>query len=257
MPVIDNKPYKLDIYDNNVSRVICNCDKDEKNCKKAIKKLVLYNRDEIHDMHSKAIMDSKEYDVSKLKPISFLEKNEEVVKVVPLDKFWIGAFIADKKTGEIKKDKVMYISISGEGYMTDEFEPAIKGYVPECVYLQYIYDTPSGYCNLDEKYFDGNHKEFLKNIYAKARGRITNILTSIIKDEKFLILNTEFKNKEPLTLEDIAQAIKNEYRKKEKGEDFDSYKVLDMLFASFGGDILFSLEKKHCENRKESEPGDE
>lgn len=252
MPIIDDKPYKLDIYNNRLASAIYSCSKGEDYCKRVINKLVFYDRDEILDMHAKSLCRERiPYDVSKLEPIPFLDKNEKVAKVVPLDRFWLGVFIADKKTGEIKENKIMYVSPEGEGYITDEFTPACSGYVPECVYVQFAFDSPFMVDCLDEKYYDGTHDEFLKKLYDKARERIVNVFVPIMKNE-----NINIENKEHMTLEDISEFFTNEYRKKVKSQDFAYYRALDELFGRLGGYKVIDFDKKYNEKYNKSELGE-
>ena len=99
---MEGRTFKLDIYDNRVCNNLYSCDKDEKYCKSMISKLVFFDRDELLQMHADSLMNRDfKYDVSTLKTVPFLEKNEKVEKVVPLEGHWFAVFFYDKKTKEI------------------------------------------------------------------------------------------------------------------------------------------------------------
>ena len=136
--------FKLDIYNNSVCNSLYNCQKDEKYCKSMVSKLVFYDRDEILDRHSKSLTDKNyKYSVDDLPKKSFLGPKEKVLKVIPLESSWIAVLFADKKTGELIKDKVMYISSDGEGYFSSDLESALNGIVPDEMYCKFVEDNPN------------------------------------------------------------------------------------------------------------------
>lgn len=245
MAIIDNKPYKLDVYNYKISNNIYKCASSERACKQMIAMLVFYDREAILKKHSDSIQykDAK-YDISDLEPIPFLESNQKVEKVVPLDKNWLGVFISDKKTGKLVEDKLMYVSPEGEGYMTDDAKPALEGCVPDYVYFQYEEDSPSSYTLIDEKYLDGTHDEFLHKLYETARKTVTNFVLRVVVANRDEFENKSFANQDDISLEDIGYAITTEFSKRERGSDFDLYRAMDLMFSFFGGDKIIELERK-------------
>lgn len=248
MAIIDNKVYKLNIYDSKVSNNLYKCADDEKHCKTMLKKLVFYDRNQVVDMHTQSLSQKDEvYDISTLSPVCVLAENEVFDRVVPLDRHWLGVFLKDTKTGEVKDDKVMYISSDGDGYVSDELQPAIEGCVAKSVYLRHLEEDPTSYVRLHDKYFDGTHDEFLSEFFGKVRRIITKLLVSIIKDESTNLKNEELKIREDITLEDIRDALSVEFSKKVKSEDFGTYKLIDMLYAFFHCDKIIALSNKYSE----------
>lgn len=245
MAIIDNKPYKLDVYNYKISNNFYKCASSERACKQMIAMLVFYDREAILKKHSDSIQykDAK-YDISDLEPIPFLEGNQKVEKVVPLDKNWLGVFIADKKTGKLVENKLMYVSPEGEGYMTNDTKSALEGYVPDYVYFQYEEDSPSSYALIDEKYLDGKHDEFLLKLYEIARKTVTNFVVRIIETNQEEFENKSFANRDDISLEDIGYAVRTEFSKREKGSDFGLYRAMDLIFSFFGGDRIIEDERK-------------
>lgn len=245
MSIIDNKPYKLDVYDMKVSNSIYKCAESEKACKSMVSKLVFYDRDEILKMHADSIGSKGEkYDISKLKPIEFLKDGEGVEKVVPLEGNWLGVFFKDKKTNKRIEQKLMYVSPEGEGYITDDMSSALAGFVPEEVYFEHLENSPQSFVMLDEKYFDGTHDEFLSRFYAKTRQVLTKILSIYINGSADNLNDKDFANRKDLSLEDISYKIIFELRRKEKQDDFGMYKSIDFIYSTFGGDRIIKDEQR-------------
>lgn len=251
MAIIDDKPYKLDIYNTRLSNLLFNCSKDEKNCKTLAGKLTFYKRDEILDLHAKHIQNHEPYSVDKLEKLQFLDKGEAVDRVVSLDKFWIAVLLKKKKTNEAIFNKVMYVSPNGEGYVSDEIEPAFKGFVPESVYLKDASEVPAAFIWLDEKYQNGKHDEFMKNYAIISRDFIEKTLENFIKSDGINLANKELKNKEKITIEDVFETVRIEFRKKPRGEDFYIYQILDIMLANCGAENVLKLCEKYCINSDE------
>lgn len=245
MSVIDDKVYKLDIYDHKLCSNLYNCKKDEKYCKAMLKKLVFYPEKDILDMHSNHLNHNVEYDVSNLIPMNYLDQDEVYAQVLPLENNWLGILVKNKKTGEVNSKKVMYITSWGEGYLTDEIEPALNGYVPESVYFKYLEDDPRTFAMLDTRYSEGMHEEFLSRYYGRALEIITSIFSSIMSDESVNVENTDLKTKKDITLEDIRKQIDIEFRRKPLGDDFPFYQSLDMLFDFYNCEKLIKLSNKY------------
>ena len=253
MAIIDKQVYKLDIYDNAICSNLYNCSKDEKYCKAMQRKLVFYDRDQVLDMHVKAVSKKGSiYDIKTLKPLEFLQKDESVERIVPLDWHWLGVFFKDKKTGQIKEDKMMYVSYEGDAYICDEISPALNGCVAESVYLACLDDNPATYAKLDEKYFDGTHNEFLSEYFARVRDIVTDLCVGIIKDPSTLIENKEFQMREDINLADIRDAVSIEFRKWPRSADFHVYQILDRINAYFNFDQIISLSNQYCSDSKQN-----
>lgn len=245
MAVIDKRVYKLDIYDHKLCNNLYNCKKDEKYCKSMLKKLVFYPEKDILDMHSNQLNHNAEYDVSILTPINYLDADEVYAQVLPLENNWIGILVKNKKTGEINNQKLMYVSGWGEGYLTDEIEPALNGNVPESVYFQYLEDDPRTFASLDPKYLDGAHDEFLSRFYGKARELVTNIFLSILSDQRRNGENIDLTTRKDITLEDIRNLIDIEFKRKPLGDDFEFYQGLDMIFEFYNCENLIKLSNRY------------
>lgn len=242
---MEEQSLKLDIYDIKVSDNLFNCQKDEKYCKSMISKLVFYDRNEILDMHSKH-MQSRDfvYDVSTLEPKSFLQSNEKVDRVIPLESKWIAVIFADKKTKQIIANKVMYVSSDGDGYFSSDLDSALRGVVPEEIYLRYKRDNPNGILLLDEKYTDGSHDEFLKKMNDIAREKFTELLSKIV-------------GKPDLTLEEFIEIISEGFKnKKEDPEAFERARTLDFICWQLGIEKIVDFDKKYNEKLMGSQPGE-
>lgn len=251
MAIISDKPYKLDFYNVKLGNLFFNCSKSEKNCKTMAGKLVFYDRDEILDMHARSLSKGEPYDVSKLEKLQFLDKGEVVDRVVPLERFWLAVLLKTKKTNEAIMNKIMYISPNGEGYVSDEIEPAFNGFVPEEVYLKDASEVPMASSWLDDRYKDGTHDEFMKKYACVSRAFVEKVLEGLIKSDDFKISNSELKEKEKITIEDVCNAVRTEYKRKQHSEDFSTYEVLDYLLASLGASDVLDLCEKYCGNSDE------
>ncbi len=243
---MEEQSFKLDIYDNKVCNNLFNCQKDEKYCKSMISKLVFYDRDEILDMHSRKMQDRNfVYDVSTLEPREFLQKQEKVDRVVPLESHWIAVFFADKKTKQTILNKVMYIASDGDGYFSDDVESALKGIVPEEIYLKYKRNNPNGLLMLDERYSDGTHDDFLKKMNDIAREKFTRILAKMVKKPDFV-------------LEDLSAIISDGFRKrKEDPEAYEHARLLDFIYWQLGIEKIVEFDKKYNEKYFGSQPNGE
>lgn len=251
MAIIDNKPYKLDVYNIKLSNLIFKCSESEKYCKSMASKLVFYERDKVLDLHAKNLCDRVPYNIDTLEKLEFLNKGEVVDRVVSLDKYWLAALIKNKKTNEPILNKVMYISPNGEGYLSDEIEPVFNGYVPEEVYLKDATEVPRAINWLHDKYQDGTHNEFMKKYAEASRTFAERVLNNLIKGAGAKILNDELKNKEKISLEEIIEAVKTEFKRKPRGEDFDLYYMLDMILFNFDAEGIIEMQKKYCGNSDE------
>lgn len=251
MAIIDDKHYKLDIYNTRLSNLIFRCSEDEQSRKILAGKLVFYDRDKILDLHAKNLYKREPYNLENLEKLQFLRNGETVDRVVPLDKFWLAVLLKTKKTNEPIMDKVMYISPNGEAYLCDEIEPVFNGYVPESVYLKDASEVPHAVVWLDDKYQDGTHNEFMKKYVNASRSFAERILVNLIKSDGVDLVNKEFKNKEKITLENVLEAVRTEYKRKPRGEDFSFYQILDMMLLTCGAEEILNLEKKYCKNTDE------
>lgn len=242
---MEEQSFKLDIYNKKVCDNLFNCQKDEKFCRSMVSKLVFYNREEILDMHSKHMQDRDfVYDVSTLQPVEFLQKNEKVDRVIPLESHWIAVFFADKKTKQVILNKVMYIASDGDGYFSEDVESALNGIVPEEIYLKYKSNNPNGLLLLDERYKDGTHDEFLKKMNDIARAKFTRLLADIV-------------GKPDLVLEDLSAIISKGFKnKKENPEEYEQARLLDFIYWQFGIDLIVDFDKKYSEKQSDSQPGD-
>ena len=241
---MENKTFKLDIYDNRVCNNLYNCDKDEKYCKSMISKLVFFDRDEILQMHADSLMNREiKYDVSTLQTVPFLEKNEKVERIVPLEGHWLAVFLSDKKSKEIIKDKVMYISSDGDGYFSSNVDCALKGTVPDEVYAIYIRENPNGLVFLDRKFKPDDYSESRKKLYDIAREEITKIFANFLD-------NPEIK------LEDIHPIISEGFRNKSDEENYKKVKLLDFLYCQTIAETIIEFDKKFNEFHSSSEPGE-
>ena len=241
---MENRTFKLDIYDNKVCNNLYSCDKDEKYCKSMISKLVFFDRDEILQMHADSIMNREiKYDVSTLKTVPFLEKNEKVERVVPLEGHWIAVFFADKNTKEVINNKVMYISSDGDGYFSDNVECALKGTVPEEIYAIYVKENPNGLLILDRKFKEDDYSESRKKLYDIARSEITRLFANFLG-------NPDIK------LEDLESIISDGFRHKEDKEKFEKVKLLDFLYCQTIAEKIIDFDKKYNEYHSASEPGE-
>ena len=252
MAIIDSQVYKLDVYNDAVCKALYRCADGEKFCKAMQKYLVFYDAESIMDMRTARFPEKVVYDISKLQPLQYLGENETVERIVPLDDHWLGIFFKNKETNMVVDNKMMYVSADGDGYMCDELEPALNGYVAESVYLRHIEDNPTIYVRLHKKYFDGTHDEFLGRFYDKTRSVLTKMLVSIIQNRESKINSLELKSKEDLTLEEIRDAIIAEYHRKPHADDFDTYRALDMLYSFYDTDTVISLSNKYglCDREK-------
>lgn len=244
MAIIDNKPYKLDAYNNKLMDIFFGCDKSENNCKLMENRLVFYDRKEILDMHANSLTMNAKYDVSNLKTIPFLEENEKVSKIIPLDKHWLAAFIEDKKSHALL-NKAMYISPSGDGYLSDNIDSIETACVPEEVYLEDVKEVPTSFVWLDEKYADGNHDEFLKKYYAVARKSATNVLNEIIKGIASENAEFELAGCDNISIEEILEGIRKEFSKEQKSPYFSFYQTLDFACEMLLVDTLVQLDRKY------------
>lgn len=251
MAIISDEQYKLDIHNTRLNNLRFKCREDENSCRLLTKKLVFYRRDDVLDMHSNNLYYEQPYDIELLEKIEFLDKMETIDRIVPLDRRWLGVLIKNKKTNEPNLNKVMYISPEGDGYLCDEIEPALNGYVPESVYLKNAREIPGGFAWLDEKYQDGTHNEFMKKYVQASRDFIELWANGLIRSIKDKLLNKEFANKERITLEEFIEAIEIEFRKKVRGEDFYIYESLDFMLTHFGADRVMKLSEKYCGNPNE------
>ena len=242
---MEEQSFKLDIYDMKVSNNLFNCQKDEKYCKSMISKLVFYDRNEILDMHAKQMSDRNfVYDVSRLQPKDFLQKNEKVDRVIPLESHWIAVLFADKKTKQVITDKVMYIASDGDGYFSEDIESALNGIVPEEIYLRYKSNNPNGLLLLDERYNDGTHDDFLKKMNDIAREKFTELLSRMV-------------DKPDLTLEDLSDIISDGFKnKKENPEAYEQAKLLDFIYWQLGIEQIVEFDKKYYEKHSGSQPGE-
>ena len=241
---MEEQSFKLNVYDNAVGNNIFNCQKGEKYCKSMISKLVFYDRREILDMHSQHMLDRNfVYDISTLTPKKFLQDNEKVDRVIPLESKWIAVFFADKKTKEVIKNKVMYVSSDGDGYFSADVDSALNGIVPEEVYLQYKRNNPNGLMFLDERYNDGSHDEFLKKLNDIAREKYTPILSQFI-------------GKPDLKLEDLSEIISAGFKKiKEDPEAYENARTLDFIYCQLGIEDIIEFDKKYNEKHAGTQPG--
>lgn len=251
MAIIDDKHYKLDIYDVNLSNLIFKCSENKKYCKSMANNLVFYDRDKVLDLHAKHLYDREPYNIETLEKLQFLNKGEVVDRVVPLEKYWLAVLLKNQKTNKPIVNKVMYISPNGEGYVSDEIEPALKGIVPEEVYLKDANEVIHAYLWLDKKYQDGTHDEFMKKYASASRDFIEKILGGLIKSEEVYLSNEKFKNKDKISIEDMFEAVKMEFNKKPHTEDFHFYRALSMMLMTYGAEDVLDMCKKYPENSNE------
>lgn len=241
---MENKTFKLDIYDNKVCNNLYNCEKDEKYCKSMISKLVFFDRDEILQMHADSLMNRDfKYDVSTLNTVSFLEKNEKVEKIVPLEGHWIAVFFSDKKSKELITNKVMYISSEGDGYFSDNTECAINGKVPEEVYVRFIRENPNGLLFLDRIFKEDDFSVSRKKLYDIAREEITRLFANFLD-------NPDIK------LEDLHPIIVEGFRNRADKEKFEKVRLLDFLYSQTIAEKIIEFDKKYNEFHSSSEPGE-
>ena len=242
---MQEKSFKLDIYDNKVCNNLFNCQKDEKFCRTMISKLVFYDRDEILDMHSRHMQDRNfVYDVSTLQPVEFLQKNEKVDRIIPLESRWIAVFFSDKKTKQVIPNKVMYIASDGDGYFSEDTESALKGIVPEEIYLKYKSNNPNGLLLLDERYSDGTHDDFLKKMNDVAREKFTRLFEGIVDKPDFV-------------LEDLSAIISKGFKNKnENPEEYEQAKLLDFIYWQLGIEAIIDFDKKYYEKYANTQPGE-
>ena len=248
MAIIDKNKYKLDIYDNKVANNLFSCDDDEKYCKSMLKKLVFYDRTAVLDLHMHSIMEKNvKYDINTLDVISPLDKDESYEKVIPLDKNWIGVFFCNKKTKQRIDNKMMYISPDGDGFVTDDTKSALNGYVPEYVYEEYVKDYPYGRIDIDQKYLDGSHDEFLKKLYDIVRSQMTDIFAKLFDNPN-------------IKLEEVMDIVKEGLKKDTNSEEYKTCRTADDIFYHFGMDYIIDFDKKYYERHPEkieSQKGEE
>ncbi len=241
---MEEKTFKLDIYNNSVCNNLYNCAKDEKYCKTMVSKLVFYDRDELLQLHADSLMNREfKYDVSTLKVVPFLEKNEKVERVIPLEGYWVAVFFTDKKSKEVIKDKVMYISSDGDGYFSNDVEPALKGTVPEEIYAIFIKENPNGILFLDRIFKEDDFSEKRKKLYDVSRAEITKLFANFLD-------NPDVK------LEDIYPMIKEGFRNREDKEAFEKVRLLDFLYSQTVAERIIDFDKKYAEHHSSSEPGE-
>ena len=240
---MEKKSYKLNNYSNRVSNGIFNCQKGEKFCKSMISKLVFYDRNEILDMHYKHLTDVNfDYDNITLEPVEFLEKDEKVEKVIPLESKWIAVIFANKKTKQIIPNKIMYIASDGDGYFSSNVDSALKGIVPEEIYLKYKRNNPNGLLLLDKKYYDGTHDEFLKKMNDAARESLTKDLAMLV-------------DKPDLVLEDLDSIISEGCKKmKEDPEAHEFALFLDFVCLQLGVYEVIKFDKEYAEKQVKKQP---
>lgn len=251
MAIIDNKHYKLDIYNIKLSNLIFKCSENKRYCKSMANNLVFYDRDKVLDLHAKHLYDREPYNIETLEKLQFLNKNETIDGILPLENYWLAVLLKKQKTNEPIMDKVMYISPNGEGYVSDEIEPALKGSVPEEVYLKDASEVVHAYLWLDKKYQDGTHDEFMKKYATASRNFIEKILGDLIKSEEVYLSNEKFKNKDKISIEDIFEAVMIEYKRKSHNQDLPKYKVLDTLLRAYGSEDVLDMCKKYPEDSNE------
>ena len=195
-------------------------------------------------MHADSLMNRNfKYDVSTLNTVSFLEKNEKVEKIVPLEGHWIAVFFSDKKSKELIKNKVMYISSEGDGYFSEEVEPSINGKVPEEVYVRFIRENPNGLLFLDRIFKEDDFSETRKNLYDIAREEITRLFANFLD-------NPDVK------LEDLHSIIVEGFRHREDKEKFEKVRLLDFLYSQTIAEKIIDFDKKYSEFHSSSEPGE-
>ena len=223
---IIKKGFTLNFYNNRTMNAQFDCSKGPDKCEKMLKKLVFFDRDQLLDAHTEEVLHSKPLDISQIETVKVLDKNEQFDRVVPLDRDCLGVFIKDKTTGEYV-NKALYILFEGEGYLTDDVEPAKNGFVPDYVYYQNARDTLYLYRELDEKYFDGNHEKFLENIIKIMEERIASMIFSPI----FAVDNISY--------EDGFSLVKRGYaERKTNPELYEKAKNADFLAYEFGASII-------------------
>ena len=210
-----------------------------------LKKLVFYDADAIAKKYSAYMAKKGDYDVSQLKNLSCLEKGETFAKIVPIEKKWLAVFIKDDDTNNILQNKIMYLSLSGEGYVSDDVQSALDGNVPRDVLLRHIEEDLWCINELDNKYFDGNHDDLLSEIYGKARAILTEFFVSAIKSEDSGILNQDLKTRDDITLEEIRDVIDEEFRRKPRAEDFPIYESFNLVFYNLGCDKVIELSNRY------------
>ncbi len=245
MAIIDKQVYKLDNHNIEISDALFRCFKGEKYCRALINKLVFYDVDAITSKYSKFMSKKDDYDLSKLQTISFLGQNEKISRIIPIEKNWLAVFIKNTQTNDILQNKMMYLSLSGEGYISDDVQSALNGEVPKEVHMKYLEENLRGFSELDSKYFDGNHDEFLAEIFAKARAMFTNYFVSIIQSENSGILNQDLKQRNDITLEELREIIDTEFRRKPRAEDFPIYDAMDLVYHSLGCDKVVEFSNRY------------
>ena len=236
--------FKLDIYNNSVCNSLYNCQKDEKYCKSMVSKLVFYDRDEILDRHSKSLTDKNyKYSVDDLPKKSFLGPKEKVLKVIPLESSWIAVLFADKKTGELIKDKVMYISSDGEGYFSSDLESALNGIVPDEMYCKFVEDNPNNVVFLESRFQKGTRIELLKKLCDVARVTLTEWFAGLLENPD-------------ITLEDVYPAILNSRKGKDGKENFENFRFLDFIYSQTAVDFIVKFDEEYNKNSAGSQPGE-
>lgn len=236
--------FKLDIYDNRVCTNIYNCAKDEKYCKSMISKLVFYDRDEILDRHSKSLTDrTYKYTVEDLPKKPFLGPKEKVLKVIPLECNWLAVIFADKKTDEIIKDKVMYISNEGDGYFSTDMESALNGVVPDEIYCKLAEEDPNYVAFLNDKFPKGTRVELIKKLCDISRKPLTELFAALLE-------------KPDITLEEVYSTISKLYKESKSKKDFDSCNSLDFIYMQTAVDFIVKFDEEYNKNKSGSQPGD-
>ena len=243
MALIDNQVYKLDNHDIKLGNALYKCFDGERYCKAMIKNLVFYDRNSVLHRYAAAVPQRKPYDLSDLNEITFLSSDENVARIVPLDKGWLGVFVKDSTTNEVKKNKIMYLSLQGDGYVSDDVETALEGTVPKEIYLKHLDEDLASYNSIDEKYFDGTHDDFLAEFFEKARDIITDDFVKLLKSGDSKVEDRELK--EDLTLEEIRDLMHAEFRKKSRTEDFEIFNSINMLYYFFNCDKIIELSNRY------------
>lgn len=235
---------KLDIYNNSVCNNLYNCQKDEKYCKSMVSKLIFYDRDEILDRHSKSLTDRNyKYSVDDLPKKSFFGPKEKVLKIIPLECNWIAVLFADKKTDELIKDKVMYISSDGEGYFSTDLESALNGIVPDEMYCKFVEDNPNNVVFLESKFQKGTRVELLKKLCDIARVTLTEWFAGLLENPD-------------ITLEEVYPAILNLRKGKDAKESFENFRFLDFIYSQTAIDFIVKFDEEYNKKSRGSQPGE-
>ncbi len=226
----------LNISDRSIQDLLSRCKTNEDSRKKLKSKLQFFDMSELT-----ATFERGQYHADGLKEFSLIDENELVDKIIPMESNWLGVALINKETKNLIHGKVLLISPTGQGYITQNTDCFKTGEIPLEIYKLYFEDVPFGHIYIDKKYFDGKHDGFLAQLYDHLKTVLAKEFAKL-----FNVSNLEF--------EDIKSVLIKRFKYASTDEEKNEIKYIDFLYSQYCIELIYDFYSKHNIVDKDKQP---